>query len=295
MSKIEKTCQATILGSIIAVLLGSNDLVTENLRASFDLIGSRSADNMPATESGSLRTGQQGESQVSAGAAELVPVYTHVMPFDEDDEPDIDLAKLAKLDPTPADPSERFSWHYSRLLEGGPDPVYDIDALWGLAIDLKRQEEAISVFWPLTGHLQQRIAERANKAIASLQESLAAARRPVRFASRGINDAAIAGARFHSLSDVANSDMPTVTRSEALGELGTYATPESVMAIESALYRITDPEVRLRAINALGNIAAMDVDTGRIRDILEIMADSATNDVALAARNTISRIPGPEY
>ena len=94
---------------------------------------------------------------------------------------------------------------------------------------------------------------------------------------------------------VANSAPHAVEQSEALGELGTYATPESVMAIESALYRITDPEVRLRAINALGNIAAMDVDTGRIRDILEIMADSGTNDVAVAARNTISRIPGPEY
>jgi hypothetical protein len=293
VSKIEKTCQATILGSIIAVVLGGNDFVTENLWASFDLIGPRSADNLPANESGGIRPDRQGRLRVSSGALESIPVYTHVMPFDEDDEPDIDLALLAKLDPTPTDPSERFSWHYSSLLAGGPDPLYDIDALWGLAIDLKRQEEAISVFWPLTGHLQQRIAERANKAIASLQESLAAARRPVGLASRGINDAVIAGARFRSLSDVANSDMPTVTQSEALGELGTYATPESVMAIESALYRITDPDVRLRAISALGNIAAMDVDTDRIRDILEIMANSGSDDVALLARNTISRIPRP--
>ena len=295
MSKIEKICQATILGSIVAVVLGGNEFAAENLRASFALTGPGSVEHSSATDPGVFLPDQKDTPLVSPDTEESIPAYSHVMPYDEDDESDIDFALLAKLDPTPTDPSERFSWHYSRLLAGVSDPLHDMDALWGLAIDLKRQEEGISAFWPLTSHEQQRIAERANEAIGSLQASLAAMNKPSEVAFYGSEVAAPAGPRFYALSSVANSAQHAVEQSEALGELGTYATPESVMAIESALYRITDPEVRLRAINALGNIAAMDVDTGRIRDILEIMAESGSSDVALAARNTISRIPAADY
>ena len=110
MSKIEKICQATILGSIVAVVLGGNEFATENLLASFVLTEPRTVENLTATEPGGFLPDQLDTPSVSPDTEESIPAYSHVVPYYEDDESDIGLALLSKLDPTPTEPSERFSW-----------------------------------------------------------------------------------------------------------------------------------------------------------------------------------------
>lgn len=224
--------------------------------------------------------------------AELVAaiVVSDELSFSEDLDhvAEISAADMQRFNPPAAPAEERFADAYQRLTSGSElNPATAIEDIWAVSVDLDRQGAAINALLPYIGHSEAAVSVLAQEAIDSLTASTQQSTDDYTVADLALVDAET---QIHELYSAALAGVDPHSRGEAIGELGTYATTEAVRAVEQVLYQEAAPEVRIRAVEALGNMATMDVDQQYIRQILEVVSASASPEVAAVARAAVAEL-----
>ena len=228
--------------------------------------------------------------------AELVAAFvvSDELSFTEDLDhvAEISAADMQRFNPPAAPAKERFAVAYQRLTSGSElNPTTAIEDLWAVSVDLDRQGAAINALLPYIGHADAAVSDKAQEAIDSLTASTQQS-----MDDFAVDDLALVDAetQVYKLYSAALAGTDPHSRGEAIGELGTYATADAVRAVEQVLYQEAAPEVRIRAVEALGNMATMDVDQHYIRQILEVVSASASPEVAAVARAAVADLPADD-
>lgn len=164
------------------------------------------------------------------------------------------------------------------------NPESLIEEVWALALDLGRQEEAILALGPYLSHGVVSVSDLTRTALSSLAASRAPAdQRLSTIAGPPVNDRYLQAL----LGKAMPGDDP-VTQREAVGELGTYASPAALQALESVLYQGGSANIQVQAIQSLATIASMGFERRHVRQVLQSVAASGSAEVAGAANQSLA-------